>query len=258
MFFNKKSFPILLGMFLICINALSQIYNTKVEAEIKVEIVDELIKITGMAYNKTQISQSLRYVLSVIRTNPRNTNQSKNDQKGRFVISSGQKTNLSITSINANTNDRVIILLLIYNLDDELIGKDRIVFHESTNKVRKVKNNSSKQDAKNQNAQSNDGVILKGVVVEDTKTKPGRDFYKMFYSLYSSNNINGKKIVTVKEVLAIGTNTKIKIIIDNQSIFEFFVRPRNEYLKQMSEQAIRRVYKYFIRLNLDSEKAKQY
>ena len=77
--------------------------------------------------------------------------------------------------------------------------------------------------------------------MEDTKTKPGSDFYKEFYSNYLSKNINGEEIVTIKEVLALGRNTKIEVYVAEKKVFEFFIRPASEYLKQMSQYSIMQV-----------------
>ena len=68
---------------LISISAYSQVYNTQVEAKIELKSKNNLIEITGFAFNKTEIDQSLRYVLSVIKNNPQNSNKSKN----RFLYS---------------------------------------------------------------------------------------------------------------------------------------------------------------------------
>ena len=89
------------------------------------------------------------------------------------------------------------------------------------------------------------GFVLRGLVIEETKTRPGRDFYQMFYTEYTNKNINGEKIVTIKEELTIGNNTKLEVYVDDKKILEFFVRPQNEYLKAYSNEAIRRVNIYF-------------
>jgi len=60
---------------LISISGYSQSYNTQVEAKIELESKNNLIEITGFAFNKTEIDQSLRYVLSVIKSNPENSNR---------------------------------------------------------------------------------------------------------------------------------------------------------------------------------------
>ena len=240
-----KSHTILILCFLfVGTIGISQIYNSEVEAKINLVSNTEYIEITGSAFNKTEINQSLRYVLSVIKNNPITSNRSKNDQSGRVVLNPGQKKNLSTTTINANEKDRIILLLLVYDLNDKLLGKDRIVINgteedKAEAKKKLLLENPVSEDASHE---KEDGVVLRGIVIEDTKTKPGRDFYKMFYSLYTANNINGEKIVTVKESLSLANNTKLEILVDGDLVLEFFVRPQNDYLQGMSEIAIKKVY----------------
>ena len=234
----------------------AQIYNAEVEAIIDIDNSGELMEITGSAFNKTEITQSIHYVLSVIKTS-NNSNRSKNDQRGRLVLQPLEKANLSKTTINSNEKDQIIILLLVYDLDDNLIGKDRIVINE---KEPKALQDSELEEGYNSDvkASTEDGVVLKGIVLEDTKTKPGRDFYTMFYATYMANNINGKKIVSIKELLAIGSNTKIEVKVGETVVFEFFVRPRQEYLKTMTDVAIRRVHLHFQQLDREAGKMKRY
>lgn len=227
----------------------AQIYNTEVEANINMENNGDMYQITGSAVNKTASNQSLRYVLSVIKNGQNNSNTSKNDQSGRFILEIGQKKNLSTTTINADDKDRVIILLLIYDEVDKPLGMDRVVINgteediekERLENVERERTVNVSPDAINK---AEDGVILRGIVTEETKTKPGRDFYRMFYSLYTTNNINGEEIVNIKETLSLNNNTKIEISVANETVLEFFVRPQEEYLKTMSEVAIKRVYWY--------------
>lgn len=250
-------------MILFCNLAFSQVYNTNVEAKINLQQNGEVIQITGSALNKTSSSQSLRYVLSVIKNGSKNSNNSKNDQSSRFVLDLGEKKNLSTTTLNSNVTDRLIILLLVYDENDKLMGMDRIVINgtEEDVKLKEVENEKNEKllnispDATQKEA---DGIVLKGIVIEETKTKPGRDFYKMFYSLYSTNNVNGDEIVTVKEVLAISNNTKIEIFVANEKVVEFFIRPQNEYLKTMSEISIKRVYWYLQKDKQDKNIKKYY
>ncbi len=238
-------------------------YNDEVEAKIQVETNNEFVKVTGTAFNKTEINQSLRYKLSVIKTSVGNSNRSKNDQGGRIVLYPDEKKELSSTTINTNEKDKIIILLLIYNLDDKIIGQDRIVLNDKgddiDSKQKLIKTLKEREDtSKDVDDQSKDGVELRGIVVEDTKTKPGRDFYRLFYALYSRNNLNGSKVVTIKEVLSIGSNTKIEVIVGDQTVYSFFVRPRNDYLVAINDIAIKKVYNHFKRLEKESKTIKRY
>lgn len=241
---SSRNIILYIALLFISNSAFSQYYNTEIDAKIKVENNQEFIKITGTAQNNTEINQSLRYVLSVIRTSDGNI--SKNDQDGRFILATGEKKDLSTTTINADIKDKVIILLLVYDNEDHLRGKDRIAFNEeavldeieSDSKEKPLPINAAENRSR---PNDNDGVILKGIVIEETKTKPGRDFYRYFYSKYSSNNINGEKIVTIQEVLALGTNTKIEVKVGDEVILEFFLRPKQDYLNAIADVAIQRV-----------------
>ncbi len=246
---SQHSIALLICFVLISNMVFSQIYNTEVEANINMENNGDMYQITGSAVNKTASNQSLRYVLSVIKNGPNNSNTSKNDQSGRFILEIGQKKNLSTTTINADDKDRVIILLLIYDEVDKPLGMDRVVINGTEEDIEKERlENVEREQTVNVSPdainKAEDGVILRGIVTEETKTKPGRDFYRMFYSLYTTNNINGEEIVNIKETLSLNNNTKIEISVANETVLEFFVRPQEEYLKTMSEVAIKRVYWY--------------
>lgn len=251
----KYAIGIFILMLLFPLEGYSQIYNKDVVAAIDLEVQDNsIIKITGSAHNTTEISKSLRYVLSVIKSGK---NKNKNAQEGRFVLEPNVKKNLSNTSINVNEEDRTIILLLVYE-NETIIGKDRIVLNGiegEEDEVRNLQKASENEDVKNTNE---DGFVLRGVVIEDTKTKAGNDFYDMFYSSYLTNNINGEKIVKIEERLAIGNTTQINVLVGDEVVVQFFVNPRTQYLKSMADNSIYRVNAYFQRLKDTKDQITRY
>ena len=152
-----------------------------------------------------------------------------------------------------------IILFLIYDTEDNIVGKARLVFEggelvEDDTKVNVIQ----RQNNLDVQASKADGISLTGIVVEDTKTKPESDFYKEFYSDYLSKNINGKFIVTIKEVLAIGRNTKIEVLVANTKVLEFIVRPSMAYLREMKNYAILRVIKQLELMNKNQNTVQHY
>lgn len=256
---QRSHINLLLLTLLLPISGFSQFYNTEVEAKIDLESNTEYVEITASAFNKTEINQSLRYILSVIKRNPTGSNQSKNDQSGRIVIEPGEKKNLSKTTLSAHEQDRIIILLRVYNSDDKLLGKDRIIINPTeADKLAEAQNKKIIPKPPDVAHEADDGVVLRGIVIEDTKTKPGRDFYSMFYTTYLTNNLNGEKIVTIKEVLTIGNNTKIEVYVEDTLVLELFVRPQNDYLRAMSNEAIKKVYLHFQKLKQQENIVKRY
>ena len=260
MFKLVQHITLVMGMLLLCNHGIAQIYNTQIEAKLNLVANTEFVEITGSAYNKTQLNESVRYVLSVIRNNPKSSNSAKNEQTGRVVLSPGDKQNLSQTTINANDSDRMIILLLLYNLEDQLMGLDRVVINGTAeDKKIAAKATNVRVFLAGETIQNEDqGGLLKGIVIEDTKTKPGRDFYNLFSSDYRNKNINGEKIVTIKETLAIANNTKIEVLVGDVKILEFIVRPQGNFLQTLSDEAIRRTNSYFDNLRAGKYIVNQY
>ncbi len=251
---------ILLGLLLLSEHSGAQIYNTQIEAKINLEANTEFIEITGSAYNKTQLNESLRYELSVIKYDPIQRNSSKNEQTGRVVLTPGDKQNLSKTTINTSDTSRMIILMLVYNLDNKLLGLDRVVINATEeDKKAAAKTTNVRVFMPGETVQDKDeGILLRGIVIEDTKTKPGRDFYNLFYIEYRNKSINGEKIVTIKETLSLANNTKIEVLVGDVVILEFFVRPQGNYLEALSDEAIRRVNNYFDNLRAGKYTVNQY
>ncbi|MBM1106299.1 hypothetical protein JQC67_09145 [Aurantibacter crassamenti] len=251
----KYSFIVFICLVCLPMVTFSQIYNTEVSAAIDLDIQDNsIINITGSAHNKTEINKSLRYVLSVIKSG---NNKNTNKQEGRFILEPGVKKNLSNTSINVNERDRTIILLLVYE-NDKIISKDRKVLNGIEGEDDEVKNLNRPTTNIDVKESKEDGFILRGMVIEDTKTKAGNDFYDMFYSLYLSNNINADKIVKIEERLAIGSNTQIVVLVEDEIVVQFFVNPRTQYLKSMADNSIYRVNAYLQRLKNNANQITRY
>lgn len=228
------------SVLLICFCTISMAQHLNRESKAIIEIVskENVFEITAKAENLSQIKQSLLYELKVFKENLKTGNKSNNAQKGRFVIDPLRIKKLAFTAINTQSkDDKFILLLLLRNIDGEIVGRTRQVI--SNNKVQ-VETNKITLKKK-----PDDGVKIAGMVLEKTKTKPGRDFYNLFYSQFLSYNFKDTRSVLVEEVFARGRNTKIEIKIENIKVYEFFVQPKADYLKANATVAIKQVTNFF-------------
>lgn len=223
----------------------SQTVYKEVKAKIEVEEIENILSITGTAENLKAVYKNISFKLSVFKKNKSNDNKSSNMQDGRMTLEPINKVILSKTQINRGKDDQIIVLLLIYDEDNVIIGKDRIVFgQEEEPKVSVLK--------------PNDGLEMIGIVSNETKTKLGNDFYDFFYSEFSKLKINSNKIIYVQEELTFGRTTKIIVNIDGEIIEEFIARPEEDFLKYMSQTASSKVFKYFKNIEKQNKSIMQY
>ena len=233
------------SLFLVLFSSIlqGQILNTEVKAKIELSYFEEMVSITGTAENLDDGIKNLSYTLSVIKKNKQNGNTSNNAQKGVFTLKPNHKMELSTTKINQSITDEIIILLLIYDENDVMIGKDRIIVDEK----------KSEQTQKKE-----DELEILGIITDDTKTKIGKDFYDLYFSKYNMEAIKGNLIVQIEEQLSMGRTTIIKISIDNRTISEFFANPNEEFLMQKANEAILLTKKYFKDIEKLRNRVEQY
>jgi uncharacterized membrane protein len=236
---------ILIVMLLVMQNTYAQVVYTEVKAKIEIEKIENLLAITGTVENLKSEFKNISYKLSVLKVNKSNSNQSNNAQDGRATLEPIQKVNLSKTQVNFTQDDEIIILLLIYDDHNAVIGKDKVVF-------------GGKDEARIAIPKPIDGLEMNGIVSNDTKTKLGNDFYDYFYSEYSKLKIKSHKIVTVREELTFGRTTKIMIDVDGEIIDEFISRPDEEFLKYMAESSSAKIFKYFKNIERQNKFITQY
>ena len=227
---------------LICISGYTQSDDNQITAKLETSVVDEMVVFRATVTNSSEVFKSLRYVFTAFKTES-NGALTKNEQDERFTLEANERKILSNFAIHRGIKEKLVMLLLIYE-DDKIIAKDRVALNESKKKAIVY--------------DPDDRIEIKGIVVEETKTKPGKDFYEFFYNAYNQNQINGSKVVGVFEQLSFGRSTIIQVKIDDQLIHEFLAKPDIEYLEEMSDIAIRKVFIYFKNLKNQKNNIIQY
>lgn len=236
--------------------------NTQIAASLNIRLNSDILNIIAVAQNKTELTENISYKLSVIKTDIAQANESKNEQAGRQVIEAFQKVNLSQITVNTTKDDRIIVLLLIYDSNKKLIGTSRYVFNDIKDQAlvkQELVDQWEKQVAYNDSIDEDkplSKIDLKGIVVDETKTKAGKEFYQLYYSSYTSSGINSEYIIKVSETITMGNNTKISLTANGQTIFDFFVRTQYEYIKSMNDLALRMTIRHLENIKRDLQRTK--
>lgn len=248
--YRLSNFILLIPFFFFSLFCNAQNINSEVEAVINTnDAKNDILDIVGTATNKTEANFSFRYELSVITTGGDNNNSSKNAQSGRFTLGPFETKNLSQTSISIDPNNQTIILLLIYDEDDIVVGTDRIVYDAAKDEKEEDKMSYQKQ---------NEGIELMGMVTERTKTKMGKDFYGFFYQKYNLNPNKTNKIIQIDEMISFGRTTRIIVKVEDRIIFQFYAQPKLDFLKEQADNAINQLNRYIQYLKNRNEYTTQY
>ncbi|MEG1230166.1 MAG: CsgE family curli-type amyloid fiber assembly protein, partial [Flavobacterium sp.] len=177
----------------------------------KIEVVqsENTLTFNPTVQNKGVYHYEMDYLLLVKKIDA-NKNLSVSQQKGKFTLEPNQIESLSTTTINQTSKQKVTAILFIRDeVENRLITKDSIQI--TTKELRPIKESSLN--------------IMKGIVVDDSKTKMGRDYYDLFYSTYNQYPTKFDFIINISELPHRGLSSIVQVKVDQDLILEFFTNP---------------------------------
>lgn len=237
----------LLLFFLFAHIGYSQNFNKEVEPIISIqEKASDFYTITASAKNLTQTALSLSYELSVIK---KGVNNSTNQQSNFFSLQASEVKSLASTSINHSDSTEIVILLIFKDDNQKIISTNRKLI--KSNEKETIKEELSYQ-------KKNEGIRLTGFVTENTKTKPGKDFYDFFYQQYMLSELESERMISVNEIISFGRTTRLSVKVEDRVVYQFFARPKLDYLRENADKAINEVSRYLQYLENRNEYTNQY
>lgn len=85
---------------------------------------------------------------------------------------------------------------------------------------------------------------IDGLVMDETITKVGRDFYEIYYSVWNAPKNAKNYTITIKEMILPGLATQVTVLVNETEVFKQRVQPRYDILEQMSKYAIQNTLRY--------------
>lgn len=206
-------------------------------ATIETETDENGITFIPLVQNRSQLHSEYNYLLLVKKTD-QNNNLSINRQAGKFTLTPNETKKLS--SIHLNKNPQLNLKALLYIRDENqnlLIAKDSIEIH--ANEISAPVKETS--------------LMPLGILVDDTKTKFGRDFYDNLFTQYNQQPEKFDFIVQVSEMPHRGTTSIIQIFANNEMVYEFFSKPDEEYVNFQVSQTLKIIQRLFQSKSLKNE-----
>ncbi|HKJ45201.1 MAG TPA: CsgE family curli-type amyloid fiber assembly protein, partial [Balneolales bacterium] len=85
----------------------------------------------------------------------------------------------------------------------------------------------------------NDSLLdFDGLVMDETQSKLGKDFYDIFYKEWDSPKhvLNYTIVIREKPVPSLGT--QVMVVIDDKTVFQNFLQPRIEIIEEAAKAAV--------------------
>ncbi|MDH6252756.1 hypothetical protein M2347_002483 [Chryseobacterium sp. H1D6B] len=212
--------------------------DKKVAVKIESTVIENQIKLKAVAVNNTNIYRELNYLLVCIKKG-NGGSLSNNKQSGKFSISPNEVKNLS--EINVNLEKKEALKAFLYIKDEEtqkLVAKDSLELNQD---LFKKKVSRVEEDAV---------FELKGLAIDQTKSRIGKDFYDLFYIQYSQISDKSSTAVTISEIPVRGTSGQINIEIDDKIVYSFMTNSSDDYLKEQADNSLKYIKEFNAKKNL--------
>lgn len=81
-------------------------------------------------------------------------------------------------------------------------------------------------------------ITIDGLVMDETRTKIGQDFYSIFYSNWTPPEDARNFTITVQEQPMPSLGTRVTVQLNNQTVFQTRLQPRYAYIEQAAKRAV--------------------
>lgn len=224
---TKAICSIYVVLFSICMGMAQD--SPAIKATLKVEETENSLTFKPIVENLGELYLEYNYLLLVKKTDAQN-NLSLNRQNGKFTLNPGEVKTLSILELNRSKKQNIKAYLYIRDEEENLlITKDSVEVSMLQQRHIQVEETS---------------LLMEGLVVDESKTKFGKDFYDEFFSIYNQYPNKFKFIVTITEMPFRGLTSIVQIKANQETIYEFLSNPNEEYAKQQVNVTLQRLAQY--------------
>ncbi|WP_234111590.1 curli-like amyloid fiber formation chaperone CsgH [Chryseobacterium sp. R2A-55] len=231
-----RNIKLLLGFLLFFIPyafARGQVAET-INAKIETENIEGVLELKAVAQNLGSVHQSLNYIFLAVKKDKAN-NMSSSQQQNKFTLSPKETKTLSRISLNMGKNEGLKVYLFIKDeKSQKVVAKDSLEMN-----AKNIKNAASYEKTTNE-----ENMILSNVVINDTKSRIGDEFYTKLYALMMLNGLQFPFRIKIAEVPTTGKNTQLQVFANDENISSFIAKPDDEYLSDAANETLASLLEY--------------
>jgi len=201
--------------------------------------------------NNTDENISLAYVMKVNHVDSEGFKTKL--YSGAFDALANYLQLLETIEIKISETDYYSILLEVYK-DTERIGVDLLeskdyrvaeknaLLADSLNTISAL--NQMEVQKKKPKKDSFDAIEIDGLIIDETRSKLGRDFYDFFYGEWSPPKNAKDFVITIKELPARGRGAQVSVEVNGNTLVRRFLQPRNDLIESTAKQIAQAIADY--------------
>ncbi len=134
-----------------------------------------------------------------------------------------------------------ILYILLFCIAESCFSQNQ----SHSDSLQTIKNLSTLVDKiKNTSQNQNIGLEIDGLLIDESKTKTGKEFYDLFYQQWiAPTNIHNYSIIIKEKPYRLST-TMMEISINETIVFQSLLQPRGDIVEGLVQQALGRTHMY--------------
>ncbi len=89
---------------------------------------------------------------------------------------------------------------------------------------------------------------IEGLVVDETRTKAGHDFYDNFYNLWEAPQQAKNFSIVVRELPFRANTTQVQILVNDELVVNSILQPKQDFVTELAGMAVPAIGEYLIKL----------
>ncbi|GJM35774.1 MAG: hypothetical protein DHS20C18_47750 [Saprospiraceae bacterium] len=198
-------------------------------------VSNEQVSVQAVCQNKGEEPRSLIYEITILKRDSRG-NVSNNKQGGEFSIDPNGEEVLSTQKMNFDPNGLLTARLKIFS-GSKMVAD---AFYTNGNVEQTP---PKKEENPDQGQNEVDPLLDGGLIIDETRTRMGREFYDQFFNNWQTQAPPGigDYFIRIEEVPFRGLNTEIKVFLDDNTVFKQILQPRSNYVEELVDYVVARM-----------------
>lgn len=242
--FLKKMIVVL--YFIFCSNLSTTYAFDSTSVKVWIDFIEEndSVFVKGLSINMTENSIQLNWEMDI----HKETVAGYYDKKlnGKLTAQPFFPSIISETEIDLKKREYFVIIFKVFDPENNLVGTDTLLSTQIDSSL--VQPSPPEQPIAKRNLpkprNNLDALEIDGLILDETRSKIGRDFYELFYNRWNPPFGAKDYLITIREMPGRGIGARISIEINENVILYRFLQPRNDSVEEEANLTISYVKRY--------------